>query len=161
MSLFSWFSKKSPVPAIAEVATSNLVHHGASAPFPHSPSDRVKSPASTGSSSSRKSQRMVQRELLYTTVRESMARLGVLSSSYKFKVLSLDSLGREYLVMMDLARLKTGELLRLADIESLIVKSAKLQHEIVVTSVYWRVEEFIASPPVRASGRPLPRTTRG
>lgn len=34
----------------------------------------------------------------------AMTRAGVLSASYKFKVLSLDRLGSEFLVMMDLTR---------------------------------------------------------
>ena len=46
---------------------------------------------------------MARRELLYAVVREAMVRAGVLSSSYKFKVLSLDPRGRQFLVMVDLA----------------------------------------------------------
>ena len=52
----------------------------------------------------RKSMRLERRELLYAVVRESMARVGMLSSSYKYKVLSLDSRGKQYLIMMDLPR---------------------------------------------------------
>ena len=52
----------------------------------------------------RKHERMARRELLYAVVREAMVRAGVLSSSYKFKVLSLDPRGRQFLVMVDLAQ---------------------------------------------------------
>ena len=69
------------------------------------------------------------RELLYTVVREAMNKMGVLSSSYKFKVLSLDSRGRQYLVMMDVQRLQTGEVGRLAEIETLIAQTAKARHD--------------------------------
>lgn len=93
------------------------------------------------------------RELLYTVVRESMNKMGVLSSSYKFKVLSLDSRGRQYLVMMDLQRLQTGEVARMAEIETLIAQTAKARHDILVTAVYWRLSEQVTSllPPVHAA----------
>ena len=81
------------------------------------------------------------RELLYTVVRESMNKMGVLSSSYKFKVLSLDSRGRQYLVMMDLQRLQTGAVARMAEIETLIAQTAKARHDILVTAVYWRLSD--------------------
>jgi hypothetical protein len=74
-----------------------------------------------------------------------MNKMGVLSSSYKFKVLSLDSRGRQYLVMMDVQRLQTGEVARMADIETLIAQTAKARHDILVTAVYWRLSEQAAS----------------
>jgi hypothetical protein len=40
-----------------------------------------------------------------------MTRAGILSSSYKFKVLSLDSRSDQYLIMMDLGRLLNGALM--------------------------------------------------
>jgi hypothetical protein len=46
---------------------------------------------------------MERREMLYAVVREAMVRAGVLSSTYKFKVLSLDPRGRQFMVMVDLA----------------------------------------------------------
>ena len=98
------------------------------------------------------------RELLYTVVRESMNKMGVLSSSYKFKVLSLDSRGRQYLVMMDLQRLQTGEVARMAEIETLIAQSAKARHDILVTAVYWRLSEQVnmVRPPARPATPPKP-----
>ncbi len=90
------------------------------------------------------------RELLYTVVRESMNKMGVLSSSYKFKVLSLDSRGRQYLVMMDVQRLQTGEVGRMTEIETLIAQTAKVRHDILVTAVYWRIsEQLVAQAPAR------------
>lgn len=90
------------------------------------------------------------RELLYTVVRESMNKMGVLSSSYKFKVLSLDSRGRQYLVMMDVQRLQTGEVGRMSEIETLIAQTAKARHDILVTAVYWRVsEQMVPTAPAR------------
>ncbi|MCA3239137.1 MAG: hypothetical protein ACK5RC_10180 [Curvibacter sp.] len=89
-----------------------------------------------------KSQRLERRELLYAVVRESMARVGMLSSSYKYKVLSLDSLGNEYLIMMDLPREMAEHIGQLAEIEQVITQNASQRHHIDVTAVYWRVNEL-------------------
>lgn len=93
--------------------------------------------------STRKHQRMARRELLYGVVREAMVRAGVLTASYKFKVLSLDGRGRRFTVMVDLARDSGADAGRLADIEALIAQSAKARHDIVVTAVYWRMSEHV------------------
>ena len=120
MSLFEWFSSKPQAQPSSE---------------PESPD--------TGPMANRKTERLERREMLYAIVRQSMTRAGVLSSSYKFKVLSLDSRGRQYLIMMDIARQYAGETARLAEIEGEVAKSAKTQHDILVTSVYWRVNEHV------------------
>lgn len=82
--------------------------------------------------------------MLYTIVRECMAQAGMLSASYKFKVLSLDARGREYLVMVDLPSTYHGETGRLTVIEGLIARSAKIRHGILVGAVYWRHHEPLA-----------------
>ena len=105
------------------------------------------SPAATGGNAqpaNRKGERMARRELLYTVVRDAMMRAGVLSASYKFKVLSLDARGRQFLVMVDLARDFGGETGRLAEIEAMIAQNAKSRHNIMVTAVYWRTNEHVA-----------------
>lgn len=145
MSLFQWFTKKTPPSPPLELESSGLAHADATVPFGHSGSGRAGAHEAHGHAANRKTERLERRELLYGIVRESMTRVGVLSSSYKFKVLSLDSRGRQYLVMMDLARLQAVEVSRLAEIEGLIAKSAKLRHDIVVTSVYWRVNEQVTA----------------
>ena len=99
---------------------------------------------SNGQPANRKNERMARRELLYQVIRDSMMRAGVLSSSYKFKVLSLDARGRQFLVMCDLARDYGGETSRLAEIEALIAQGAKTRHDILVTAVYWRMNEHVA-----------------
>jgi hypothetical protein len=75
----------------------------------------------------RKGERLARRELLYGVVRECMAKSGVLSASYKFKV-------REY----------GSETSGLAEIEAMIAQSAKTRFDIVVTAVYWRMNEHVA-----------------
>ena len=97
-----------------------------------------------GQPANRKSERMARRELLYAVVREAMTRAGVLSASYKFKVLSLDARGRQFLVMIDLARNYGGETARLAEIEALIAQAGKSRYDILVSAVYWRMNEHVA-----------------
>jgi len=84
---------------------------------------------------------MERRELLYVVVREAMAHAGVLSSSYSFKVLSLEPQGRQYLIMVDLARDVVPENKQQTDIERQVVGNAKARHDIVVSAIYWRCNE--------------------
>ncbi len=145
MPLFKWFAKKKTVaPASQPPETSGLGHVEVTLPqLPHA--GPVSRPANGGTAANRKTERLERRELLYAIVRESMTNAGVLSSSYKFKVLSLDSHGTRYLIMMDLPRNQAGDSLRLAEIESQIARSAKLMHEIFVTAVYWRVNDHVTA----------------
>jgi len=118
------------------------------ATIPLMPTDRLRvkhasPPAPT--LASRKSERHERRELLYNVVRDSMIRAGVLAASYKFKVLSLDTHGLQYLVMMDLLNQSAGDAIRLAEIESVIAQTAKMRHDITVTAVYWRINEQVTA----------------
>lgn len=53
--------------------------------------------------------------------------------------------------MMDLARQYAGETSRLAEIEGLIAQHAKARHDILVTAVYWRVNEHVTAGLSRVS----------
>ena len=94
--------------------------------------------------SSRRTERTARREMLYTVVRECMNRAGVLSASYKFKVLSLDSRGRQFLVMVDLPGVQLSSSERLADIEAMVAQAAKARHDIGVAAMYWRQNDHVA-----------------
>jgi hypothetical protein len=109
----------------------------------------------SGAATGRKSERNERREQLYEVVRDAMTRAGVLTASYKFKVLSLDSRGANYLVMMDLSSQAADEIERLAEIEALIAQNAKSRHEILVSAVYWRLNEHVTA------GLTVKRTTGG
>ncbi|MDB5873284.1 MAG: hypothetical protein JWQ07_2726 [Ramlibacter sp.] len=141
MSLFSWlFPAPQPAKPLAESS-------GLSRMDPTRPAAKHSSreaPVSNAQPANRKNERMARRELLYGIVREAMVKAGVLSASYKFKVLSLDGRGRQFLVMVDLARNSGGETARLAEIEAMIAQAAKSRHEILVTAVYWRTNEHVA-----------------
>jgi hypothetical protein len=102
---------------------------------------RVNNAAQTASAQrleQRRNERNAKRELLFQVVRESMVRVGVLSSAFKFKVLSLDQRGRSFLVMIELSSEFGGEVGKLGEIEAVIAHSAKNRYEIVVQAVYWR-----------------------
>lgn len=89
--------------------------------------------------SPRRGRRILRREQLFSVVRESMIRGGVLSTSYEFKVLTLDATGDTFLVLIDLAlpaQSMPDEYLM--EIERWIQDSANSRHTMTVRSVYWR-----------------------
>lgn len=99
----------------------------------------------------RRTERNAKRELLFQVVRESMVRVGVLSSAFRFKVLSLDQRGRSFLVMIELSAEFSGEAEKLAEIESMIAQTARHRFEIVVQAVYWRYFNTSPSSSIPAS----------
>ena len=163
MSIFDWFSRKTPAKPPPAADSSGLGHVDPTVPLASARGQSkvaLASAASGGSPANRKTERLERRELLYRVVRDAMTRAGVLSASYKFKVLSLDQHGRQYLIMMDLANEFAGATGRLAEIESLIAQSAKTRHEILVTAVYWRVNETVTAGLSRSTAVPLTPSTR-
>ena len=140
MSFFSLFGYKSPRTAEA-LPEQSVPDNGSNT-----------QPASSGGA--RKSVRLGQRELLYGVVRDVMIRAGVLVASYRFKVLSLDAQGRQYLIMMDLLKVEMEDMKRLREIESMIVQVAKVRHDLVVTGVYWRNELQKTTVGVQHTPRP-------
>ncbi len=161
MSFFNWFSGKSNAhpdaagKAQADNDSSGLTRDDRTRPVAGG-REKMASPtppkisAAVERGSGHKSHRHAKRELLYTAVREAMIRAGVLSASYKFKVLSLDPRGDQFMVMMDLAQEFGGQTERLAEIEVMIAQSAKSRYNIRVTAVYWRMNELVSV------GRPKP-----
>ena len=159
MSLFSWLF---PSTSHRKVAKPLPDSSGLSRMDPTRPVGRAgvakDQPVNNAQPANRKNERMARRELLYSVVRDAMMRAGVLSASYKFKVLSLDPRGRQFLVMIDLARDFGGETARLAEIEALIAQGAKSRHDILVTAVYWRMNEHVAvgDPKAMVNARSTP-----
>jgi hypothetical protein len=141
MSLFSWLSprrKRRPEAHASVLPSSGLSRLDSTKPFQAAGMHGAAQPAN------RKHERMQRREQLYGVVREAMVRASVLSSSYKFKVLSLDPLGRTFMVMVDLAQGTGGDTSRLAELEAMIAQAAKARHGIHVTAVYWRANDHVA-----------------
>ncbi|MDF1486320.1 hypothetical protein PY257_14230 [Ramlibacter sp. H39-3-26] len=146
MSLLSWlWGGKRALKASHGLDPSGL--STAEATRPLAPGSHGKAWADAGTAdhaANRKAERMERRELLYAVVRDTMTRAGVLSASYKFKVLSLDAHGQQFLVMMDLGSEYGGDTARLSEIEVLMAQTAKARHDILVTAVYWRNNDHVA-----------------
>lgn len=159
MSFFSWFSgTSSSDPQVAGKArpdsdTSGLTRDERTRPVAGArPRNSVPAPVNAAEhGNDQKSRRHARREQLYAAVREAMIRAGVLSASYKFKVLSLDPRGDQFMVMMDLAQECGGQTDRLAEIEVMIAQSAKSRYNIRVTAVYWRINELVSIGRPRSS----------
>lgn len=146
MSVFNWFSRK-PQPDQS---------HGSPADGGQAAAAMRRDPAHGG----RRSERSERREQLYGVVRDVMVRAGVLSASYKFKVLSLDNVGQRFVVMMDLARAYASETARLSEIEAMLAQAAKARMGAVVTAVYWRVSDQNASAQAQAHSMVASRIPR-
>lgn len=158
MSFLSWFTNKNKAgdKSLGIADSSGLGAVDATVPFNPAAKggDRFATPTQNHAAN-RKTERLERREQLYAVVRESLTSAGILSASYKFKVLSLDSRGRQYLIMMDIDRRYVSETGRLAEIERLIAHNAKSRYDILVTSVYWRVNETVTAGLSRPSA-PVP-----
>jgi hypothetical protein len=154
MSLFSWFAPKRKVEAqMSAMPSSGMSRMDSTKPY----NQTRHGSGGHAQPANRKQERMERRELLYAVVREAMVRAGVLSSSYKFKVLSLDARGRQFMVMVDLARGAASDTTRLAEIEAMVAQSAKARYDILVSAVYWRANEHVAigDPAHFTSQKPL------
>ena len=125
MSILNWLVRQPrPAPAARPAAPAR----------PAGPRPSVDADASAR----RKAERAAHRDLIFTIVRESMVRCGILSTRYKFKVMSADMHGHEFIVMVDLPREFMDEPVRLSEIEELVSRSAQARHELVVRGIYWR-----------------------
>lgn len=154
MSFLHWFSSK---PRQAKPSPAEEQKRAALAREKSPPSIPGRLPVEAGTpGDGAKLKRHARREQLYTAIRESMTRAGVLSASFKFKVLSLDQRGNEFLVMMDLAKAFGRPTEQLGEIETLIIQNAKARFEITVPAVYWRIDEtaVVVKPKPAAEASP-------
>jgi hypothetical protein len=126
MSLFPWIRKK------------NKSHVNLPTEEEAEADGQEQSSLTESSSEKRKSKRLERREQLYKVVRDAMTRSGILSAEYKFKVLSMDAGGGQYLVMVDCHNPSVAMADRLNAIEAMIAKAAMNANEIEVTAMYWR-----------------------
>lgn len=124
MSIFTWWSSKKPAPP-ASGGRGKLRRSLRETTLP------LMSP--------RKGRRLLRREQMFSVVRESLIRAGVLSTSYQFKVLTLDAVGDSFIVLIELSL--DGQAMPdeyLLEIEQWIQDTARRRHEMGVQSVYWR-----------------------
>lgn len=129
------FTRKKPAED-SQPASSGFVRPVPAGPAPRRATEMPEVP-------SRRTERAARRELLFTVVRECMNRAGVLSASYKFKVLSLDARGRQFLVMVEASSAQLRPAERLAQIETMVAQAALAQHGIAVKGVYWRQNDHV------------------
>lgn len=144
MSFLRWFGKKEASRESVPEQTSDLGQVDATLPINRLMHLQLPSDKNTDVSN-RRNERLERRELLYGVVRECMTAAGVLSSTYKFKVLSLDSNGRKYLIMVDMPREYMSSVAQFAETEGAIARSAKDRYDILITAVYWRVNELVSA----------------
>ena len=112
----------------------------------------------SGARQTQRRERSARREQLYVIVREAMVRVGILSAGYKFKVLSLDSSGQRFVVMVDLAPAYAADASQQRSIEALIAELARTRMEAGVHAVYWRVNGQIqAAAPATNFARAVDR----
>lgn len=157
MSYFSWLSKK-PVPArevfvqggaAGNANRSAVLLSAAATPASMMPAAQAgTSRAAAPPGIERKVRRHARREQLYVAIRESMTRAGMLSATYRFKVLSLDQNGDQFLVMMDVAAELTTGPAKLSHTEEILIQTAKAGYGIIVTAVYWRFDIKPVSKPL-------------
>lgn len=102
-----------------------------------------------------------RREMLYEAIKVTMQAHGVLSASYKFRVVRNDKRGHQYLVLIDLCadflHNREGRPEQLAVVAAAIAKNAAARYGILVAGVYWQVNEQIrgfepSRPAVQHSG---------
>jgi hypothetical protein len=159
MSWLNWFSRDKKKPHSASGGASFVSAAGSHSDVKRTgPSRDAAQPAAQASAQrleQRRTERNAKRELLFQVVRESMVRVGVLSSAFRFKVLSLDQRGRSFLVMIELSSEFSGEAEKLAEIESLIAQTARHRFDIMVQAVYWRYFS-VTSTTSAATSAPAP-----
>lgn len=88
-----------------------------------------------------------RREMLYEAIRITMQAHGILSASYRFRVVRNDRRGHMYSVMMDLStdfmHNREGRPAQLVALGTAIGKNAGARYGIMVAGVYWRVNDRI------------------
>nr|MDP2190789.1 hypothetical protein [Rhodoferax sp.] len=88
-----------------------------------------------------------RREMLFDSVKSTMESRGVLSASYRFKVVRADKRGHSFVVMVDLSTDfmdgEQGQQRPLMALGDAIRKNALSRYGIGVPAVYWRVNEEI------------------
>ncbi|MFN3569666.1 MAG: hypothetical protein ACK4VX_05295 [Polaromonas sp.] len=88
-----------------------------------------------------------RREMLFDSVKSTMESRGILSASYRFKVVRADKRGHSFVVMVDLSTDfmdgEQGQQRPLMALGDAIRKNALSRYGIGVPAVYWRVNEEI------------------
>jgi hypothetical protein len=100
-----------------------------------------------------------QRGCLFEVVRECMIASGVLSSAYKFKVLSADATHQQFMVLFDLSHELHTDTHRLSDMEQLIRVTAQRRYELQIKACFWRIEPAPTHPSTLPASQTTPTPT--
>lgn len=105
-----------------------------------------------------------RREMLFDSVKSTMESRGILSASYRFKVVRADKRGHSFVVMVDLSTDfmdgEQGQQRPLMALGDAIRKNALTRYGVGVPAVYWRVNEEIRGfDPERAEAPPVVAAT--
>lgn len=88
-----------------------------------------------------------RRDVLYEAIKVTMQAHGILSASYRFRVVRGDKRGHQYMVMIDLStdflHNREGQPAALSALGSALAKTAAARCGVLVTGVYWQVNEEI------------------
>ena len=88
-----------------------------------------------------------RRELLFDTVRSTLGDRHIMPDSYRFKVMRTDRRGHCYAIMMDMSSAfmhsAQGQHRQLAEIAALLTQNARVRYGLVVSGMYWRVDETL------------------
>ncbi len=115
-----------------------------------------------------------RREMLYEAIKVTMQAHGILSASYRFRVVRNDRRGHMYSVLMDLStdfmHNREGRPGPLVALGTAIGQNAAARYGILVSGVYWRVNDQIqgfepsrpgAEPGADATAQDTPPPRRG
>ena len=102
-----------------------------------------------------------RREMLFDAVTTTMESRGILSGSYRFKIMRADKRGHSFVVMVDLSadfmESEQGRQKPLTALATAIGKTALTRYGLGVAAVYWRVNEKLkGSDPWRANTAAAP-----
>jgi hypothetical protein len=149
MSIFNLFSRHSQNPPVPEEKSRPAVSPKKSQePEPDQRSEHTKA-------------RHFRRDQVFVAIREAMTRTGILPANYKFKVLSEDPQGNDFMVMMSLVVVAGEPPPPLSAMETTIMEVALERSQIIVSAVYWRMIELAPAakfvPPVagRTAAQPV------
>jgi hypothetical protein len=101
-----------------------------------------------------KKMRHERRDQLYGVVRDVMKRSEVLAPHYKFKVLSLDTQGSQFLVMIDVMSGPIMSAGTLTISKTCLATAAEDRHALRVKAVYWRQLRVLPVSGARGSCKP-------
>lgn len=88
-----------------------------------------------------------RRELLFESIRATLKSNYIKSDSYQFKVMRTDKRGHCYVLMLGMSSAfmdsEQGQHAQLAAIAAALTKNAQTRYGLLVTGVYWRLDEAL------------------